>query len=833
MSACPWIPTGPSRLKTSSALLLVSLLAGASVAQGGEGAGFDEEIVVVAPTPSTSMGLVRDKLPFNVQAADSDALERAQSLDLTDFLNVNLGSVNINSAQGNPLQPDVQYRGFSASPLLGLPQGISVYQNGVRINEPFGDSVNWDLLPGSTIHSITLIGGANPLFGLNTLGGALSINLKNGFNFAGHQAELSGGSWDRVTGSVQSGGNNETFGYYVNVHYFEEEGWRDASESDAKNALVALSWRGPASSLDLSMQYGGSELRGNGPSPVGLLAIDREAFFTAPDITENDMHMFTLQGVHDITDLIQIGGNAFYRATDTDSFNGDASEFRQCNLTGGTFLIEGLADDDLQDLGLTLDNVCANNALAVADPAALAAALNGMVAGEPFNIDDLTGELSGTGILADDAINNTSVREQGSYGADIQLTFINDLFNRENYFVSGISFYNGQADFRSRLELSGLDPVTRSTAVLGTGTFVDGEAVKIFTESETWSLYFLDTFDLTETVSLTAGGRYNDTDITLRDRAGDRPELNGEHNFSRFNPAVGITVSPFEHLNLFAGYSESSRAPTPIELACNDGVFDLARQFAIANGEDPDNVKLECRLPNAFLADPPLDQVVAKSVEVGIRGSWGPIEHRSGFFHTVNENDIIFQTTGRSTGLFANVDETKRQGIETALAGTWANLDWFLAYTYVEATFEDNFSVLSPNHERANSDGEIFVSEGDRIPGIPDHQLKLGGDYHFENGTTLGFEVLYNSAQVLRGDESNQLEGVDGHAVVNLRASHRFNERVEAFARVTNLFDEDYENFGLLGEKPDEVLPGIRDTRPRFLGAGAPRGAWVGMRLSF
>ena len=208
-----------------------------------EGAGFDEEVTVVGTTPTNGTGIAINKLPFNVQGADSDALERAQSLDLTDFLSTNLGSVNINSAQNNPLQPDVQYRGFTASPLLGLPMGMSVYQNGVRINEPLGDSVNWDLLPESAIHNITLIGGANPLYGLNTLGGALSVQMKNGFNFEGHQVEFTGGSFNRKLASVESGGNNGQFGYYINVSYFNEDGWRDLSESDATNVYGSLSWR--------------------------------------------------------------------------------------------------------------------------------------------------------------------------------------------------------------------------------------------------------------------------------------------------------------------------------------------------------------------------------------------------------------------------------------------------------------------------------------------------------------------------------------------------------------------------------------------------------------
>ena len=55
-----------------------------------------------------------------------------------------------------------------------------MFQDGVRINEPFGDGVNWDLIPNPAIATITLMPGSNPVFGLNTLGGAISITTKNG-----------------------------------------------------------------------------------------------------------------------------------------------------------------------------------------------------------------------------------------------------------------------------------------------------------------------------------------------------------------------------------------------------------------------------------------------------------------------------------------------------------------------------------------------------------------------------------------------------------------------------------------------------------------------------
>ena len=407
------------------------------------------------------------------------------------------------------------------------------------------------------------------------------------------------------------------------------------------------------------------------------------------------------------------------------------------------------------------------------------------------------------------------------------------LFGHNNYVAVGAGYARGEARFKSVTELSDIDAVTRSTAGLGLGSFLSREATNVDTSNGTWSVYILDSFDLTSRLTLTAGGRYNSTAVKISDRSAARPELNGSHDYARFNPTVGATFELAKHNSAYANYSESSRAPTPIELSCNDQIFERARAAALARGEDPDDVDFECRLPNAFLADPPLDQVVAKSVEFGVRGRLGVVQHRLGYFRTINHDDIIFQTTGRGTGLFANVDKTKREGFESAFAVSFDRFDYALAYSYIHATFAQDFKVQSPHHPGADAAGELAVSAGDRMPGIPDHQFKFSADYRTPWRLVVGLDLLYNSGQFLRGDESNQLAELDGYALVNLRASYALHKHFEIFARVSNLLDADYENFGLLGEEPAEVLPGLADQRPILVGAGAPRAAWVGVRLKF
>jgi len=750
----------------------------------------NESIEVIGITPAHGTGLPLDMIPFAIQSATAEDIERSQSLDLTQFLNRNLGSVTINEAQNNPLQPDIQYRGFTSSPLLGLPQGLAVYQNGVRVNEAFGDTVNWDLIPKSSISSINLIGGANPVFGLNTLGGAISITTKNGFTNEGNSLEVYGGSYERVVTTIESGSNNGTWGYFFTGSYYDEDGWRDASESDALNLFSAISWRGIDSTLDLTINYGDTELVGNGPIPVELEAINRSQIFTSPDITENNMYLLNLEGTHWLNDEIQLAGNIFYRSNDTDSFNGDGSEFEDCGFLANA----GLLCEDNADLGTAAEEVITDQ-----------------------NGNPIPNSIAGADL---DAINNISNRDQESFGGNIQTSFLNDLFGHQNSLIVGAAYNQALAGFGAIVEAASLN-ADRGTS--GTGLFAVEDGTQIKTHTRTWSIYLTDTFSITDDLALTLSGRYNNTSVKIGDRSNMNPlvdpddpgALNGEHDYNRFNPAIGLNWSFHPNISAYGSYSESARAPTTVELSCADP-------------------NAPCNLPNAFLADPPLDQVVTKSFEGGFRGTVNSdIEWSVGAFHSINNNDIIFISTGgisSNEGFFDNIGDTKRVGIELGLSGSWSKLDWFTNYNYLEATFDNNFTSSSPNNPLADANGDIAVEQGDRIPGLPEHNLKIGADYHITPKFTVGTDLVYNSDQYFRGDEANLLDTIDGYVVVNARASYQFNKTISVFGNVNNLFDNGYETFGLLGE-PDEIFPGFTD--PRFIGVGAPISAYVGMKVKF
>ena len=730
-------------------------------------------INVVAPTPVAGTEIPANKLPYYVQSSDDEAIKRSQTLDVSDFMNRNLAGVTINQAQNNPLQPDLQFRGFTATPLLGGSEGISVYLDGVRVNEVFGDTVNWDLIPSEAIERMSLLSGSNPVFGLNTLGGAVSIQTKTGFSDPGTRAEVYGGSFNRWDATVETAGNNGAWGWYLMGNRFDEDGWRDLSPSRATNFYGTLSWRSDAASLDLHLGHGDTRLNGNGPAPVEELAQRYESIFTAPDSTQNKLDLASLQGSFNFNDATKLAFTVFHREVKTRSYNGDASDAEACE------------DDDAI--------LCDDN-------------------GEPI-LDQ-----NGNPISSDyNAINNISHRNQTSNGGTLQLSFTQPIAGMQNLLVVGTDYTDGKLDFDSAVEATFLQDNLET--VPNTGIFIPENTLDVHSSTRSSGIYFTDTLSITDPLALTLSGRYNHTRTKIADETGNNPDLNGQHSFTRFNPAAGVTYQWSQAMNFYGGYSESTRAPTPVELTCADE-------------------NAPCKLPNQFLADPPLKQVVAKSWEAGLRGIVGDADNRvnwhAGLFRTTNVDDILFQATGGSSsneGFFANVGDTRRQGFEASLSGIAFDkrLSWYANYTYLDATYRTSFTENSANHPDADENGLIQVRRGDRIPGLPRNSLKIGGDFKVWEGLSIGGDVIANSGQYMRTDEANLLPQVPGYAVFNLRAVYTFNDHFSLFGRIDNVFDRKYYTFGILGE-PDQVFPDFED--PRFLSPAQPRAAWVGFRVA-
>ncbi len=290
------------------------------------------------------------------------------------------------------------------------------------------------------------------------------------------------------------------------------------------------------------------------------------------------------------------------------------------------------------------------------------------------------------------------------------------------------------------------------------------------------------------------GGRYNYARLDLQNNnpeEGEEDKLTGTHTFERFNPMAGATYQMAPGLTLFGSYSEANRAPTAAELAC-------------ADPEAP------CLIESFLTADPPLQQVVNKTYELGLRGelaSWNhdrQLQWTLGVFHALNEDDIIpvsAPTQGR--GFFQNAGETLREGVEAGLQYTETRWTAYANYAFVDATFEDTLELSSPDNPAAVqcSNGVadalcVNVRPGDRIPGIPQHRFKAGIDYWITPKWKFGGDLVAASNQVFFGDEGNDQPTLDGYATVDLHTSYDVTDHIQVYGLVDNVFDSRYGLFG-------------------------------------
>jgi len=719
-------------------------------------------VEVISTTPLPGIGVPVSEVPANVQAATGAEMQKQESISLPDYLDRNLGSVSINESQGNPYQPDVNFRGFTASPLLGFPQGLSVFQDGVRINDPFGDVVNWDLIPQGAISSMVLIPGSNPVFGLNTLGGALSVNMKSGREYPGGSASLYGGSWNTYSGNVEYGGVKDNFDYYVYGNYFNTDSWRDNNMSQAlvQQLYGKVGYQTADFDADLSYTFADNNLWGGQTIPASMYAVNDKLSYTWPDITQNDLNFINLKLSKVLTADKILGGNVYWR------------ELHSANTSSNV--------NDGFD-GSPSGTVC----------------------------DGTVVECPGSNIQ--------SVTDTNGLGGTIQFTLLTPLAAHKNSFTVGASYDHGNTTF-TQSEQGAIFSPTRDT--VGATPFTletDVNSTNAYT-----GFYFTDTFAFTSELLMTLAGRYNIASIQITDELGNNPSINGTNTYQRFNPAVGLNYNPSKVVNTYISYNEGMRAPSPVELTCSDP-------------------NAPCPLPNAFVSDPPLQAVVAKTLELGGRGalsantSWSAAIYRANLY-----NDIQFVSTGANgvVGFFQNVPQTRRQGIELGLQQRLGPVNVQVNYGYVSATYQSSFFMQSPNNSSANAAGDIQVQPGDHIPGIPANNLKLRADWQVSPKLSLGGTIVYQSSQYAVGDNNNQdVNGtIPGFTVLNLDGHWQVTDQLQFFGRINNVFNLKYQTAGTLGANffsgPNFSYTPNAPTS-LFSTPGAPFGIWVGVRYDF
>ncbi|RAK59242.1 TonB-dependent receptor [Phenylobacterium hankyongense] len=771
--------------------ILTFLLAGAAIGVlGGRAPARAEEapaqlsgVTVVARSPLSEAQAERDEIPAAAVTLDAADLQPGQGSALLQALERRAPGVALSDAQANPYQPNLVYRGFEASPLQGSAQGVAVYVDGVRFNQPFGDTVNWDLIPEAAIRALTLE-GSNPVFGLNALGGSLSVRLRDGFSDPGGSATLSAGSFGARNAEVAYGRADGDLGLYVAASARDEDGWRDFSPSRVRQVYADLGLRHGPVELHAGLIAADNDLTGTGPAPVELLAADRRAVFTYPDETRNHFGLLRLSGDVEASPDLTLQARAYVGRLRQQTRNGDATDAAPCD----------------------------------ADPALLCLEAEGPVltdaAGAPI------GDVLHGGPYAQLNVSDTRTT---SSGAAAQLVWSRPLLGRANSLTAGASLDMGWTAFSAQSLLGALT-ADRGFAGMGGGggVLVDQPGgpitpVALGARTRYAGLYVSDVWQAGPRLALTLSGRLNRAEIRLSDHRGTA--LDGDHSFTRFNPAAGLTYRLGGGVSGYLSYAQANRAPAPAELSC-------------ASAQAP------CSLTNFFVADPPLKQVRAQTVEAGLRGRHGAhglsASWSLGVFRTATADDIsLVASEVRGRGYFQNVGRTRRQGVEAQGQLERGAFSAYASYALTDATFRSPLVLNSPDNPAADAGGQIFVRPGDALPGVARQRLKLGLSYAPEPWR-VALDVTAASGQILFGDEANLQPRLPGYVVANLSAGWRLTPAMEMFLAVRNLTDARYATFGTFAQTDQVALaeaPGAAN--PRSLSPAAPRSVLAGLRLTF
>ncbi|MDA0670865.1 MAG: TonB-dependent receptor [Proteobacteria bacterium] len=837
------------------------------------------KINVYSPGPLPSIGLDRSIVPGAIQVIDPKDIAQQSGVSLADYLNNNTQGISFNEVGGNPWQPEIFYRGYSAGSIAGNPQGLSIYVDGVRENQPFSDVVLWDTIPTWALSGIQVIGGSNPIYGLNTLGGAISMQTKNGKLFNKGVISATAGSWDRTAGLIEMGGLIEgtNIDYYFGYNHTSENGWRDYSPSHLNQAFgkvgVDLETGGR---VELSYTGASNNLTGNGLAPKYLLGADNAGVNTVPDLTENRYNKFNLAYTDIISDTVMLSANAYYVQSNRYTLNGDAE-------------IEFEADQ-------------------------LANAVTAGIIGAAPSGKEYMAYYNGDAIESPEAETRTTKTKQDKYGVTAQLTFTDDLFGYKNHFVTGVNLETSLIGFvQNEYEDTGY---VGSSRVVNTQNRADFENnTDLQGRTKTAGLYAVDTLSLNDQWHVTGGLRYNYTEIDNKDRRADQSEgsLTEKASYARINPTIGVTYKPTENYQTYASYSESNRAPTSIELGCS-------------------NPAIACSLPTQMADDPPLDDIVSKTYEAGASGRLtGDTKWNAAIYHAMNHDDIHFINNNAQNGLgyFDNIGRTRRDGLDLGVSGKGLfgsdlfglgnKISWSGSYGYVNATYDSNLELvadantsrsystssynsfddddlISSNQAKETLEGlwdafgatyvvtdqgdtntgaleineddlstkvisdggltvedfaewvedevglvtqKIDVSKGDRLANIPQHRLKLRLNYDVAPNIRFGLTGLAYGKSYMMGNENQKHQGDGenpGYMIFNADMSWSPAKNWLVSLKAINLLDKDYYNGGRLlmngftgdgNTARDEVFRGVGVI------PGSPQAAWITVGYTF
>jgi outer membrane receptor protein involved in Fe transport len=764
----------------------VSPLSSVSSASGGPGA--ESTTSATSQTGSIAAPIT---VPSAVTNVTDSEIEHEGTGSIQQTLQQRVPGIIISDAAGNALRAELSFRGFDASPVSGRAQGLAVYQNGVRINEAFGDVVNWDAIPSNAINSMSVVSN-NPSFGLNALGGAVSIMMKDGFSYQGGEVDVMAGSFGRKQIGVQAGGASGNAGIYVAGEWFEDDGYRDFSASEVRRFYGDIGLKGTFAEVHFSLTAADNHFGATAAAPVELLEQSWSNTFTSPQTTDLEVYMPTLSASVKATDTLTVAGVGYYRRFKNRVVDGNVTDIDDCDV----------------GFGIPLDSLCIEDD-----------------AGDPtIPIRDQFGNFIDEDVVDDERRGSIErlATTSSSWGGALEAQEKAKLFGLSNLFLAGISYDHGNSNYKTSSEIGEIQP---KWVVTGSGTYISGAdqppgqgdpiAPRNLDSTNTYvGLYFSNALDVTDELTVTVGGRYNHATIKLEDKTGDFPGLNATTKYDRFNPMVGANYKLVPGISLYGGYSESNRAPTPAELGC----------------AEPTN---PCLIESFLTDDPPLKQVVGRTAELGLRGQGADFGGRytwaAGLFRTLASDDILPVVTDNGRLYFLNAGDTLRQGIE--LSATYETRKWnaYASYAYVDATLD---TCTDPTGVCA------FLQAGDHLPGIPQHRFKAGIEYSVTSKWKVGTDLVAASESPFFPNEEGAGDNLGSYARVDLNTSYDVTQNVQIYGLVKNLFNSKYGLYGTYYEVDEasdinQEIGGTALTDPRTISPSMPFAAYGGIKVRY
>jgi outer membrane receptor protein involved in Fe transport len=766
---------------------------------------FQIQTVLIDVSPLENSGIDISKFPQAVQVFSAKDISVNGVPNLSAALDKKAAGINLVNSQANPYQPTILYHGFEISPIQGTPAGLSVYVNGARFNQPFGDTALWSTLPADAIESLSLEDG-NPVFGLNALGGAINVRMKNGFSYQGGEAEISGGSFDQAQGNIQYGKQARGTAVYVDAGAAHEAGWRDLQSSDLQNFYGDVGWRKAGAELHVNATLANSTLNGPGTVPVELLAADPAAQFTGPNgIADRSAKLGSTFNV-DLSPDVSVQAVVYYDYLLEHLYNGNGPNDLPCGPgRDANYLCQGGPGNPVSTSvgGAPIPNFA---------PVANAYGYY------PYSQLDL---------------NTTNIN---GYGGSAQMTSKIPVFGLENRAVAGVSYDGGFTKYGAAAYDGGItDTRVYSNPPGGPnpGYEIDEPGtvpVDVVVRNAYYGAYASDTLSVTEKLAITAGARFNIANIALNDQ--NRPDpnapgagLTARHYYTHLNPAIGATYDVLPEMTAYGGFSEANAAPTPAELSC-------------ASPED------SCSLANFLSGDPDLKQIVSRTVEFGLRGgAVGPggsvLGYNADYYNSTTNDDIEFLQSPFNpigSGYFSNVGNVLRSGFDFGVTLDATNWQVYASYSRTNATYGSAY-IEQSNNPDADGNGNITVMKGDHVPGIPENLFKFGASYNVTRKWMIGVSATAQTSTYLYGDEANLTKPLAGYFTADLTTSYQVTPHLQMFGSIDNITDTKYYEYGTFSPTGPGggvyVAQAPNYSNPRSYSIAAPIAVVAGVKVRF